>query len=84
MALVSRQKEEKVLLFFLRQPHGPESSLPEDQKQWLMLRGLGWTSGEKSPGPNTTAGEESGLGLSTLLSLGFTFPVCGRGMLIPA
>lgn len=51
---------------------GHESSMPEAQKQWVMTRGLGWTSGERSPALNTTAGEESGLGPITLLSLGFT------------
>lgn len=73
-ALASCQKEEKILLSFLRQPHGPESSLPEDQEQWLMDKGPGWASGGE-PAPSTAVVEASGLAPITL-SLSFTFSIC--------
>lgn len=78
------RKKKNALLSFISQPHSPESLLSEDQKQWLMNREA-WAglSGELGPGPNAITGEESGLSFITF-SLGFTFPICSMGMLIPA
>lgn len=66
---------------FPKTASGHESSMPEARKQWVMTRGLGWTFGEKSPALNTTAGEESGLGPITLLSMGFTSRAWGYSFL---